>query len=44
MTEIMESEFGFEVVEHPQGFNYLVQFLDESKDLGNSNLVCAWKR
>ena len=31
-----------DVIKHPDGWSYIVAFLDETKDLGNSKILCSW--
>jgi hypothetical protein len=33
-----------EIIEHPQGFNYICAYLDSKKSLSNSLMLCAWDR
>jgi hypothetical protein len=35
--------YGHAVIRHPKGFYYLVMFLDEKRELGNSKMLLSWK-
>lgn len=41
--KINTTNYGFGLVFHPQGFWYLVEYLDENKNLGNSKMVKAFR-
>ena len=39
VKETIKYNFGTKIIEHPNGFTYKVAFLDESRDLGHSQML-----